>query len=50
MKKNSKFLLIGLLVLSILISISAISATDDNTNINTIKSTDNAQDMLSTQF
>ena len=38
--KNSKFLLIGLLVLSIIISISAINATDDNTSTNMIKQHD----------
>ena len=38
--KNSKFLLIGLLVLSIIISISAINATDDNTSKNMIKQHD----------
>ncbi|PAV08195.1 hypothetical protein [Methanosphaera cuniculi] len=49
MKQNSKFLLIGLLVLSILISISAINATDDNTSMNAIKTADNTQDLLNTQ-
>lgn len=34
--KKSKFLLIGLLVLSIIISVSAINATDD-TSTNTMK-------------
>lgn len=38
--KNSKFLLIGLLVLSIMISISAINATDNNTSTNIIKQQD----------
>ena len=38
--KKSKFLLIGLLVLSIIISISAINATDDNTSTNMIKQHD----------
>ena len=47
--KKSKFLLIGLLVLSILISISAINATDNNTiNINTITA-NNTQDTINTQ-
>lgn len=46
--KNSKFLLIGLLVLSVLISISAINATDDDAGMNAMKTVDNTQDIIST--